>query len=174
MNDDTTQSEASGLRLDWGVAADKMRVWEDEFRILHLEVDGKTFDDISPRKIFPLSSKAPYISFMADKEGEVALLLNPEDLDSESHAALDFALERTYYRLIITRVDSIGEIMGVSMWEVQTNQGYAKFEVVDRQRHIRPLPGGRLIITDADGNRFEIPSVQDLDETSRRLIESET
>jgi len=48
------------------------------------------------------------------------------------------------------------------------------FEVVDRNRHIRRLPGDRVMIVDADGNRFEIPNVTELDERSQALVRSET
>jgi predicted oxidoreductase len=83
-------------------------------------------------------------------------------------------MAKLYFRAIITRIDSIGESMGVSMWEAMTDCGYAKFEVVDRQRHIRFLPGGRFLITDVDGNRYEIPCIYELDERSQRLVETET
>jgi len=49
--------------------------------------------------------------------------------------------------------------MGVTNWETQTDHGYATFEVVDRE-YIRKLPGGRYIIADADGNRFELPNLR--------------
>ena len=64
--------------------------------------------------------------------------------------------------------------MGVSEWEVKTDRGYAKFEVVDRTEHIRKLPGGRVMIVDADGNRFEIEDVSRLDERSQTLVRTET
>jgi hypothetical protein len=77
-----------------------------------------------------------------------------------------------YYVAHITRVDSITEKMGVGHWKVMTDRGYAAFEVVDR-RNIRRLPGDRVVIADADGNRFEIEDTTELDERSQRLIFSE-
>ena len=79
-----------------------------------------------------------------------------------------------YFGAVITEVYSITETMGVSLWAVMTDRGYAAFEVVDRERHIRLLPNGRFLITDADGNRFEIPCVYALSERSRALVETET
>jgi len=170
----TVTTDQDSPKLDWAVTADRVRIWRDETHILNIEVDGKLHADVRPRRVFPISGKAPYVSLISEKESEVALILNPEDLDHGSSDALDLALGRTYHRATITRVDEISEAMGVSMWRVMTDCGYATFEVIDRRQHIRLLPGGRFIITDADGNRFEIPCVYDLDQTSQRLVETET
>ena len=156
------------------VQPERVRLWEDAFRVLHADVDGKVYDDVRPRRLFPLSGKADYVSFMTDRDHEVLLLARPDRLDRESRKALEQAFDRLYYRAIITRVDHVSETMGVSYWQVMTDRGYARFEVVDRQQHIRILPGGRFIITDADGNRFEIPDFGRLDARSQALIETET
>jgi len=167
-------STAPALLPDLVTQPERVRLWEDAFRVLHAEVDGKVHDDVRPRRLFPLSGKADYVSFMTDRDHEVLLLAHPERLDKDSRKALDHALERLYYCAISTRVDHISEAMGVSCLQVLTDRGYARFEVVDRQQHIRILPGGRFIITDADGNRFEIPVFSQLDARSQALIETET
>ena len=103
----------------------------------------------------------------------MVLLARPQDLDRESRKVLERALGHVYYVARIVRVDEIKETMGVTLWTVMTDKGYAHFEVVDTN-HIRRLPGGRLIIVDVDGNRFEIERLTDLDERSQALIHSET
>jgi hypothetical protein len=177
MTTDSNQSERTGGNIavvDWAVDPEQIRVWLDEFHVLHVEVDGVVHSDVKPRHVFPLSKHGDYLSFIGEKEVEVALVRNASRIDPNSMAALDEVMGKTYYRARILRIDSIAEAMGVSMWEAHTDRGYAKFEVVDRQRHIRILPGGRFLITDADGNRFEIPCIYELDERSQRLVETET
>ncbi len=161
-------------RVDWAVDPQDVRVWLDEFHVLHVEAKGQTFSDVQPRQAFPLSARGDYVGFIGEKDQEMVLVRNASQLDPESRKAVDEALARLYYRATILRIDSIAESMGVSLWEVVTDCGYAKFEVVDRQRYIRILPGGRFMITDADGNRFEIPCIYELDERSQRLVETET
>lgn len=158
----------------WAVDPEEVRVWLDEFHILHVEACGEVHHDVRPRHAFPLSGRGDYVGFLGEKEQELVLVRHASRLDPASRAALDEALAKLYYRAIITRIDSIAETMGVSMWEVMTDCGYAKFEVVDRQRHIRFLSGGRFLITDVDGNRYEIPCIYELDERSQRLVETET
>jgi hypothetical protein len=167
------ETPASPLQ-GWAVEAARVRIWRDAFCSLHVSVDGTDHADLRPRRVFPVSGRSPYVSFMNEKAEEVVLLTDPVGLDTESAAALALALARVYHGAIISRVYDITETMGVGLWTVMTDRGYASFEVVDRERHIRLLPNGRYLITDVDGNRFEIPCVFDLDERSQRLIETET
>jgi hypothetical protein len=157
---------------EWLVQPGQARVWEDSFRSLHLSVDGKEFSNLHPRRAFPLSGMVDYVSFQDEKDKEVALLAHPQKLDKPSRQALEKALERMYYVAKIVRVDEIKETMGVTHWQVQTDRGYAAFEVVDLQ-HVRKLPEGRYLIADADGNRFEIGDIRRLDSRSQALIQSE-
>lgn len=152
---------------------EQVRIWEDPFQNLCISVDGNEHMQVRPRHVFPLTSRADYISFLDEKDHEVALLAHPHKLDKASRQALKNALGRMYYVAKITRVDAITEKMGVSQWEVETDRGYASFEVVDRNT-IRKLPGGRLMIQDVDGSRFEVEDSTKLDERSQALLFSET
>jgi len=156
----------------WLVQPEQVRLWVDAFHILHLSVDGKEFADLHARRAFPLSKTVDYVSLLDEKDKEVALLAHPHKLDKVSRAALEKALDRMYYVARILRVDEIKETMGVTHWQVQTDRGYAAFEVVDLH-HVRKLPDGRYLIADADGNRFEIEDIQRLDSRSQKLIQSE-
>ena len=172
---DPTVSDAKQFQtLNWGTTADRVRVWENERCQLCISVDDETFEDVRPRRVFPVSGRARFISFLGEKDKEMVLLTDPDELEPESKRALNYALERVYFMATITRVDEVGEAMGVSLWHVATNRGYATFEIVDRQRHIRILPEGRYILSDVDGNRFEIKDVRQLDPRSQTLIYSET
>ncbi len=159
-------------KADWLVMPEQVRVWQDAFHRLHVSVDGQQHQNVRPRRAFPLSGKADYVSFLNEEDDEVALLAHPHDLDKESRRALEEALAKVYYVAKITRVDDIRETMGVTHWQVQTDRGYAAFEVVERH-NIRTLPGGRLLIVDVDGNRFQIDDTGALDERSQTLIHSE-
>ena len=163
------KEEVFGERL---VTPDRVAVWEDGLGKLCIRIDGKEFRDLRARKVFPLTGKADYVSFQNKDGKETVMLTRPQKLDAKSREVLEHALGRMYYVATITRVDSITERMGVSQWQVQTDRGYAIFEVVDR-RTIRRLRGGRVALSDADGNRFEIADVNGLDERSRKLIDSE-
>jgi hypothetical protein len=170
--DEKAQDPNAPRTSEWLVQPEQARVWQDPFRVLHLSVDGKEFSNLHPRRAFPLSDVVDYVSFLDEKDKEVALLAHPHKLDKASRLALEKALDRMYYVAKIVRVDEIKETMGVTHWDVQTDRGYAAFEVVDLH-HVRKLPEGRYLIADADGNRFEIEDIRRLDSRSQTLIQSE-
>jgi len=166
-------SEEEKLELAGAVQPERVRVWEDEFHVLHVSVDGEVSSKVRPVRVFPISGKADYVSFLDEKDKEVCLLARPDRLDKESRRILEHALARMYYTPKILRVDRISEVMGVATWDVMTDRGYASFEIVDRRHHIRALPGGRYVLSDADGNRFEIEDIKALDPRSQALVHSE-
>ena len=167
-----TDREAEGHR-SWPIEPDRVRVWEDAFHVLHLRVDGEVFADVRAVCTFPISGKANYVSFVDEEGHETALVSDPERLDPESREVVERALEKMYYVPKVLRVDAISEAAGIALWRVQTDRGYASFEVVARE-NIRKLPHNRLLIQDADGNRYEIEDVSTLDSKSKVLIHSET
>ncbi|NQU43857.1 DUF1854 domain-containing protein [bacterium] len=155
------------------IPAERVRVWEDEKYVLHVAVDDTVYSKVRAVKAFPLTNRVDYISFLDEKNKEVVLLEGWERLSPDSRAALERVLARMYYRPYIRKVLSITETVGISRWDVITNQGYAQFEIADRKQ-IRPFSGGRYVITDAEGNRFEIPDVHRLDPKSQSLVLGET
>ena len=155
------------------VPAECIRVWEDRLHLFHVSVDGRDFEDVRAVSDFPLSGMADYVSFIDEMGKEVVLLKDPENLDGASREALEKALNRMYYVAQILQVIRITEAHGISRWETMTDRGYAVFEVLNRETIREPTPG-RFLITDADGNRFEIRDVTELDAPSRTYVASET
>lgn len=155
------------------IEPERVRVWQDDFHKLHVQVDDDEYEDVVARRVFPTSRKADYVSIISDGK-EVAMVAHPDKLDKDSRKCLNAALDRMYYTAKITRIDGINLVMAVSHWDVMTDRGYARFEIVDRATQIRMQSGGRCLITDVDGNRFVIEDINDLDPNSLKLITSQT
>jgi len=60
---------------------------------------------------------------------------------------------------------------GFSYWKVLTDSGEMTFTLQDTYRSILKVGNGRVFIIDMDGNRYEIPNVEDLEFASYRKIE---
>ena len=164
------QNELQRLEL---LEAPRLRLWRDEFRRLHVLVDGKAEHvDLRPALVFPVSGAAEYMSFVDEKGRELVLLRNPDQLDPESRQVLAEELSRTYFVPRITRIYEIEDAHGSARWEVETDRGYRVFDVRDRE-DVRILASGRILLQDVDGNRFEIQSLGELDERSQRLLDGE-
>lgn len=165
--------ETKPLQIYDLIQPDQVKLREDEYHCLLLTVDDQEYENVRPVRTFPLSGKTDHVSFVDSSGREIALVAHPHKLDKESRRALRRHLDLMYYVPKIVRIDSINESMGISIWNVLTDRGYATFEIVDRES-IMKMPGGRFIMKDADGNRFEIENIAELDNRSRILVESET
>lgn len=155
------------------VDASRVRIWRDEFRRLHVLVDGQTEHvDLRPAPAFPISEAAEFVSFLDEKGREAVLLRNPSGLDADSATALAEELSRAYFVPKIHHIYEIEDAHGAARWEVETDRGYRVFDVRDRE-DVRVVPGGRLMLQDVDGNRYEIESTHALDERSQRLLDTQ-
>ena len=59
---------------------------------------------------------------------------------------------------------------GNSWFSVETSHGSTLIEMRDLREGMVELSPGFILMTDKDGNRFEISSLENLDKRSRRLI----
>jgi len=164
------EAEIGRLRM---ADAERVRIWRDSFRRLHVQVEGgEEYVDVRPAPVFPVSGTADYVSFLDGDGKEVLLLRNPEALPSDSRRVLEEELGRAYFVPKITRVYAIQGAHGAARWEVETDRGYRIFDVRDRE-DMRVVGGTRVLLQDADGNRFEIEDLTQLDPRSRRLLDRE-
>jgi hypothetical protein len=151
-----------------------VRLFYDEFEDLCLELDGAARQPVKASRVFPVSVPDRFVA-LTDKEGvEVGILSDVSALDEASRQALSTELERDYFHAQITRVLSMtAGGWHTQEWEVETDRGTRAFEIRSNRRDIRHLGGGRILIKDADGNRFEIPDYRTLDPFSRDLIDGQ-
>ncbi|MCJ7821728.1 MAG: DUF1854 domain-containing protein [Armatimonadetes bacterium] len=151
----------------------RVRVWRDEFHRLRVQVDGEAEHvDVKPARVFPISGAADCISFLDEDNKEVLLLKGVSGLDPESRQVLEEDIGRTYFVPKITYIYEIEDSHGAARWEVETDRGYRVFDVRDRE-DVRVVQGKRVLLQDADGNRFEIKDLSLLDPQSQKLLDNE-
>lgn len=122
-------------------------------------------------RAFPYDQADKFIS-VTDKDGnEYGVIKALCDFDGHGREMIDKELKRKYFTPIIKKVFSLKERFGYSYWETETNHGKMSFAMHDTYRNIAKVSESRLVLTDVDGNRFEIPDVMALDRKSFRKIE---
>ncbi len=133
--------------------------------------DGERYEELEPRRLFPISRQNVYISLLDKNEREVALIRDLSELDEESQGAL-LACFDEYYRIPkIQRLLECEERPGVLKWRVETDRGCVAFHIRNRHHDIKRLDdGNRILIRDSEDNRYEIPDCEALDAHSRRLL----
>ena len=155
----------------------KVRIYKDEFNRLKLEIEGDgEYPEVRATMGFPLTNSDHFVSFIEVKDGkkdkEIGIIEDVRKLDSKSRKVLRSELKRAYFMPRITKINRLKETHGTMKFDVETDKGQREFETRYKE-DIRKLPGGRVIIKDADGNRYEIKDYMKLDKRSVNLIDSE-
>ena len=57
------------------------------------------------------------------------------------------------------------------MWTVETDHGIITFEIRNHNASVKPLYDGRVLIKDANDNRYEIPDIKKLDKRSQAMLD---
>ena len=151
---------------------DKARFFVDVFEDLNLELVGdQTYPRVRVKRAFPLTCDDCFI-VVQDRQGkEIGSLARLDALDRDSRQAVEDELERAYFSPRIQRIAKVTVANRVPRWEVETDRGPRTFEIYSGRRDVRLLGAGRVLVQDADGNRYEIPDYRSLDPASRALVE---
>ena len=70
---------------------------------------------------------------------------------------------------VVRRILSVSAVEP-SEWRVETDRGPTRF-LLNSEDDVCPLDDHRALVTDANGIRYLIPDLRQLDATSRRLLE---
>ena len=131
---------------------------------------GEKFTELELHRMFPITGLTKYIALL-DKEGnEIAVIRNIEDLMPESKKVVENCLREYYMIPRITRFIKMSEKFKIWMWTAETDKGICTFEIRNHITAIKPLYDGRVLIKDANDNRYEIPDVNKLDKKSQKMI----
>lgn len=147
----------------------------DERQRLTLEVHtadgvGITHEEVRLVRCFPLREPHRLIGVLSAEGRHLGLILDPDECAPATRALLAAELSQRYFVPTITAVHALRLKTGLQSWEVSTDRGPRSFEVRERDDY-RQLPGGRLLIRDVDGNRYEIPDTGALEPRIVDLIE---
>ena len=111
---------------------------------------------------------------LLDGDGrEAAIIRSLDTLIPESRRAVEECLEEFYLIPRITGIYDITDKKGSLSWHVQTDRGERRFSIRNRHSDIKVLYDGRVLVRDSDDNRYEIPSLYELDKKSRAKLKSE-
>ena len=131
---------------------------------VRLDFRGAVYRRVAVHRCFPYSAPDAYISIRESDESskEIGLMLNLDDWDKDTQAMLHEQLELRYFNPKITRIKQVKEEYGYAYWDVGTDRGDCRFVVRMGSGTVIHIGSGRYMVTDIDGNRFEIPNLQAL------------
>jgi hypothetical protein len=149
------------------------RISRDPHGRLSLQTAGEEpINGLKAVRAFPLTAPSRLISLMDDEGHEVAVIADSRQLPEESQRILEEELEVTYFMPQVLRIRTVTGIHGMTTWELETDRGNTTAYVRDRN-DIRRLPGGRVVLVDVHGIKYDIPNWHNLDPRSAELLEQE-
>ncbi len=153
--------------------AKSIKIYRNELDDFVVELsDGSKYAQVRAMRAFPLSNPSDFIILRDKEDNEIGLIESINELDSKYKKVLEEELQKSYFIPQITKIKNLEEKFGISQWEVETNKGTHTFNVRNREE-VRLFSSGRVLIKDADGNRYEIPDHRRLDLKSRAFLETE-
>jgi hypothetical protein len=162
-----TLAEAAQLKL---LDASKLKFFKAGAH-LRLTIENEmSFLRVNVLRAFPLSKPNEFFSLRDSANKEIGVLCDPAKLDTEGRKLVNADVERRYFLSTIKRIISVKERFGTVEWDVETERGQTKFTTRDlRESVLRPSPG-RYIITDVEGNRFDVLNFDAMDASSQMLL----
>ena len=133
--------------------------------------DGTVIEDLEPRRLFPFSDPNMYITLLDDKEKEIGFVRDLTEIDDASRKALEECFAEYYMIPRITALLESVDKFGSLNWVVETDRGRVAFQIRNRHSDIKQMGrSNRVIIRDANDNRYEIPDYTALDAHSKHLL----
>ena len=122
---------------------------------------------VEARCAFALSHPEEQIVLRDGADKEVGVLRALNEVPQPAQNWLREQLERRYFLPQITAIHDITERFGSSVWDVDTDRGRTTINSRQMREALYEIEPNRFLITDTEGNRFEIKDLSTLDEKSR-------
>lgn len=153
------------------IDSDEVKITRGKAYTVNVEFfDGKTYENIEPRSLFPISGPTQYISLLNEKNEEIAVIRNLNALMPESRKVVEEVLHEYYMIPKILKILDRKEKSGILKWTVETDHGLREIDIHNRLSSIKVIYGTRVLIRDANDNRYEIPDYENLDAKSFKKI----
>ncbi len=130
--------------------------------------DGRVYEDLEPRRLFPFTAPNSFVTLMGAGEKEVAMIQSMDELDEASRRAVEECFDEYYLIPRVTAVLHVEDKAGSFKWKVMTDRGRVEFHIRNRQSDIKQ-DGKLLLMRDSNDNRYRI-DLDDLDPKSLKRI----
>lgn len=120
---------------------------------------------IKAKRCFPFTFPAKYISIRDGNDEEIGIIADLSELSKEYRHWIEEDLEIRYFTPLVKSIGLIRHRFGGVEWHVDTDCGPKRLITKSVHDTMTEVEIGRYVITDVDGNRYEI-FANDLDEAS--------
>lgn len=152
------------------IQAKDLKIFFDPKDRLRAATEDRCWHTVKPVWAAPLSHPKTFLALLDAKDQEIATIPNPDDLDAASREAVETELVRRYLTATVQRILDVKSDWGSTYWTVETNRGRRELVTQSLQETVQWLGENHLLLTDVDGNKFEIENILTLDEASQAMI----
>lgn len=138
-----------------------------------LKTGDETYGRVNVVRMFPFTDPDHFISIRTTGEHskEIGFIEDLNELNAATREMLDEQLEIRYFTPIITKIISVKDEYGYAYFDVITDRGECKFAIRMGGNDVVHLNETRILITDLDENRFEIPDITKLTPHERKKLD---
>lgn len=124
-------------------------------------------------RMFPFSEPEKFISIRTAEESskEIGVIKTLGDFPEEVRKMLSEQLNLRYFTPVITKIYRIKDEYGYAYFDVETDRGRCRFVIPMGGNAVVHLSDVRILISDIDENRFEIPDVTKLSVKEQKRLD---
>lgn len=140
---------------------------------ISLKYEEKEYSRVGVYLTFPLTMPEEYISIREadEKAKEIGLIEKLAQLDKDQQEMIREQIKLRYFMPTITKVLDVKDEYGYAYWNVVTTFGACRFTTRMSGDAVIFLGDSRLLVTDIDGNRYEIPDFYQLSVLERKKLD---
>lgn len=140
---------------------------------LSLKTEDKEYTRVGVYLTFPLTMPEEFISIREadEKAKEIGLIEKLSALSKDQQEMIREQIRLRYFMPVITKVLDVKDEYGFAYWHVMTNFGVCRFTTHMSGDAVITLGESRLLVTDIDGNRYDIPDFYQLGVMERKKLD---
>lgn len=140
---------------------------------LSLKFREKEYKRVGIYLTFPLTNPEEFISVREadEKAKEIGMVEALSALPADQQEMLREQIRLRYFMPEIKKVMEVKEEYGYAYWYVETGFGICRFTTHMSNDAVTVLGDSRLLVTDIDGNRYEIPDFYALSVQERKRLD---
>ena len=138
--------------------------------VLHLD-DGSEHVGVIPVRAFPITASDEGLSLVGAEGSELLWIDRLDALPGAVRALIEEDLVAREFLPTIERIVSVSSFSTPSTWQLETDKGPATLVLKGEEDIRRLAKRTQLRISASDGVQFQIPDINRLDKSSRKLLE---
>lgn len=173
FDEEALKAESDELLEMHFLTGDNALFYRTDGGFVGLKTEEKEYARVGVYLTFPLTNPEEFISIREsdEKAKEIGIVEKISNLPKDQQEMLREQIKLRYFMPVITKVLDIKDEYGFAYWNVITTFGACRFTTQVSRDAVINLTDSRLMVTDIDGNRYEIPDFYHLSVMERKKLD---